>query len=347
MMIPRIASLALATPPFEIRQQDVAAAAAAVFADRPEVFERLRPIYANAGIQTRYSCVPLEWYTQPHGWRERHEIYVESSLELLERAANRCLAESGIPAEMVDGIVTVSTTGIAAPSLEARLMQRIGFRPDLQRLPVFGLGCAGGVLGLSRTAALARANPEQYWLFLVVELCGLTFRAGDKSNANIVATALFGDGAAATLISCRAQGPAIADWGEHTWPDSLDVMGWEISDDGFGVIFSRDIPSLVRRQFREAAQRFLTDSNLSLDDISAFAMHPGGAKVIGALEEALGPLVPGLETSRSVLRRFGNMSAATVMFVLRELLARGSAGRMMLGALGPGFTAAFALLELD
>ncbi|MDH3231133.1 MAG: type III polyketide synthase [Alphaproteobacteria bacterium] len=345
--IPHIASLAVAVPPLEIRQQEVAAAAGSVFSGRSETFERLRPIYKNAGIEKRYSCVPLSWYLQPHGWRERHDIFVESAIDLLRRAATDCLEQANVEVAQVDGIVVVSTTGMTAPSLDARLMEHMNFRRDVQRLPAFGLGCAGGVLGLSRTAALARADPSSHWLFLVVELCGLTFRSGDQSNSNIVATALFGDGAAAALVSCDAEGPAITASGEHTWPGSLDVMGWQIEDDGFGVLFSRDIPALVRGRFREATGSFLAAHGHTLDDIDALVMHPGGAKVIDALQEALGAPHDALDTARSVLREYGNMSAATILFVLHRVLASDQRGRMLLGALGPGFTAGFAILERD
>jgi len=338
-------NLTVAVPQVEIRQQDVAAAARAVFSGRAATFERLRPIYANAGIERRYSSVPLSWYLEPHGWRERHDIFVKSAVDMLEKAASTCLEQAGIDAATVDGIVVVSTTGMTAPSLDARLMDRMEFRRDVKRLPVFGLGCAGGVLGLARTAALARADPGSVWLLLVVELCGLTFRSRDQSNSNIVATALFGDGAAAALISCDGDGPRIMASGEHTWPGSLDVMGWHVEDDGFGVLFSRDIPALVRDRFRAATDAFLAGQGRTLDDIDLFVMHPGGAKVIDALQDAL-DLSPGaLDVSRSILREHGNMSAATVLFVLERVLGSGARGRMLLGALGPGFTAGFAILE--
>jgi alkylresorcinol/alkylpyrone synthase len=331
----------------EIRQQDVALAAASVFSGRPDTFARLRPIYENAGIDRRYSAVPLSWYLQPHGWRERHDLFVESAVDLLRTAATDCLNQANVEAGQIDGIVVVSTTGMTAPSLDARLMESMDFRRDVQRLPVFGLGCAGGVLGLSRTAALARADPGSRWLFLVVELCGLTFRSGDQSNSNIVATALFGDGAAAALISCAMEGPAITASGEHTWPGSLDVMGWQVEDDGFGVLFSRDIPTLVRQRFRDAADEFLAANGHTLDDIDALVMHPGGAKVLDALQEALGASAGALDSARSVLREHGNMSAATILFVLHRVLAGKQPGRMLLGALGPGFTAGCAILEQD
>lgn len=343
--MPHLQSLAVTVPSVEIRQQDVAAAAGAVFSGRPDTFERLRPIYANAGIERRYSSVPLSWYLEPHGWRERHDLFVKSAVDLLQRAATACLAQAGVDVARVDGIVVVSTTGMTAPSLDARLMERMDFRRDVRRLPVFGLGCAGGVLGLSRTAALARADPGSLWLLLVVELCGLTFRSRDQSNSNIVATALFGDGAAAVLISCDADGPKLIASGEHTWPGSLDVMGWQVEDDGFGVLFSRDIPALVRARFREATDTFLAGQGHTLDDIDCFVMHPGGAKVIDALQDALCLSSGELDASREILREHGNMSAATILFVLHRVLTQGARGRMLLGALGPGFTAGFAILE--
>jgi len=340
-----LVSLATAVPSHEIRQNDIALAAEAVFADRAETFRRMRPIYGNAGIGKRHSCVPLEWYGQQHGWPERHSLFVDNALDLLQCAAEDCLVRAGCAPERVDGIVVVSTTGMTAPSLDARLMERMPFRRNVQRLPVFGLGCAGGVLGLARTAALARANPGQKWLLLVVELCGLTFRPSDQSNSNIVATAIFGDGAAAALLSTDGDGPRLTASGEHTWPGTLDVMGWHVEDDGFGVLFSRDIPSLVRRDFRAAVDGFLASAGSGLDGIGSFVLHPGGMKVVDALEEALDLPQATLDTARAVLRNYGNMSAATVLFVLERALAARQPMPMLIGALGPGFTAGFAMLE--
>jgi alkylresorcinol/alkylpyrone synthase len=240
----------------------------------------------------------------------------------------------------------VSTTGIATPSLDARLMELLPFRRDLQRLPVFGLGCAGGVTGLARAAALARATPGSKVLLLVVELCGLTFRAQDLTKSNIIATALFGDGAAAALLSTAGSGARVEGWGEHTWPQSLDVMGWEIKDDGLGVLFSRDIPTLVRDELRGATDRFLARHNLNRLDLAGYVCHPGGAKVLDALEDAFELPRGALAHARATLRDYGNMSAVTVLFVLERLLpARPRAGRYLMSALGPGFTASFALLE--
>ena len=303
------------------------------------------PVYDNAGIECRYSSVPVDWFDNPKDWRERSGLFVDSATDLLEEAAHRCLTNVGMTPKDVDGILVASTTGIATPSLDALLLERMPFRRNVQRLPVFGFGCAGGVLGLARAAALSKAAPGEIWLFLVVELCVPTFRADDKSKSNIIATALFGDGAAAALVSCGNTGPALTAWGEHTWPDSLDVMGWRIEADGLGVLFSRDIPTLVREKLRPEVEIFLRGQGLNTSDINAWLFHPGGVKVLDALEEGFDLPANGLDHARAVLRNYGNMSAATVMFVLERALSDGADGRLLAGALGPGFTAGFLLLD--
>lgn len=347
---PSLLSLATAVPPIVLNQSDVVDRATSLFDGRRSDIDRLLPVFENAGIATRYSCVPLDWYERPHGWSERNRLYIDNALELLKQAATEALASAGCRPADIDALVIVSTTGIATPSLDAHLIGRLGLRPDVVRLPIFGLGCAGGVLGLARAAALARAMPGARILFLVVELCALTFRKTDQSKSNIIAAALFGDGAAAALIG--PAGDAVGDdvlvlgeSGEHTWPDSLDVMGWHVEDDGLGVLFSRDIPTLVRGQFREVADRFLAHHALLRSDIDAFVCHPGGAKVINALEDALEIPAGHLDAARDVLRQYGNMSAATVLFVLQRALRANRPRRALLSALGPGFTAAFMTLE--
>lgn len=344
---PRLLSLATAVPQFRIAQDDVKAFGKFIFADRGSAFERLLPVYDNAGIETRYSCAPLEWLGGHKGWRDRDRLYIDTSVDLLEQAAVKCLDAAGLTPEEVDGIVVASTTGIATPSLDALLMERMAFRRDLQRLPVFGFGCAGGVLGLARAAALSKAAPGERWLFLVVELCSLTFRPGDHSKSNIIATALFGDGAAAALVACGGEGLKMSGWGEHTWPDSLDVMGWRVEDDGLGVLFSRDIPTLVREKLRPEMEVFLQRNGLTVGEIAKWLFHPGGVKVLDALEDGFDVPRGGFAHARSVLRNFGNMSAATVMFVLEQALENGVSGKMVAGALGPGFTAGFLLLDAD
>ena len=344
-MTPRLLAIATAVPPHRIEQRDIAAFCETLFAGAFSDFGRMRGAYENAAIETRYACAPLEWYAEPHGLAERSRLFLDNALMLIERAAVKALGRAGLDAGAIDAIITVSSTGIVTPSLDARLMERMPFRRDVQRLPIFGLGCAGGVLGLNRAAALARATPGSRVLLLVVDLCTLTFRAADRSKSNVIATALFGDGAAAAIVSSEGDGVAITGWDEYCWPHSLDVMGWTIVDDGFGVLFSRDIPTLVRDEMRPAAIRALARQGLALADIDEFVCHPGGAKVVEALEAVFGLDEGALGHTRAILAEYGNMSAPTVLFVLERALAEGHRARRLVTALGPGFTAAFATLE--
>jgi alkylresorcinol/alkylpyrone synthase len=342
---PRLLALTTAVPLHVLRQDEVKAAAEHVFAARGAEFARLLPVFDHAGIETRHSCVALEQYLEPQGWRTRNQTYLDHALALISVASTRALERAGVATTEVGAVVTVSTTGLATPSLDALLMEQLALPRDTVRLPIFGLGCVGGVLGMARAAALAREMRGRPVLLAVVELCALTFRVTDTSNSNIVAAALFGDGAAAAVIATEGTGPVLAEAGEYTWPDSLDVMGWRVEDDGFGVLFSRDIPALVRNRYRSALSGFLEGCGLGLDDLDGFAMHPGGVRVLEALEHALELAPDALDDSRAVLRVHGNMSAATVLFVLERMLARGAAGRLLASAFGPGFTAGFLLLE--
>ena len=341
---PRLVALKTAVPEYPVNQADAARRAAHLFYAFPEVL-RLLPVFENTGIETRYSCVPIDWYTEPHGWKERTELYLKHSVDLLERVTLDCLAEAKLLREDLDAVVVASTTGVATPSLDALLIERLGLRRDIVRLPIFGFGCAGGVFGLARAADLARAMPNSRILFLVVELCALTFRKDDLSKSNIVAAALFGDGAAGAIITSSAHGPEIGASGSYTWPNSLDIMGWEVEEDGLKARFSQSIPSLVASDFRQIANGFLRSNDVPRDSIDGFACHPGGAKVLDALEDALDLPRGGLAESRSVLRDYGNMSAATALFVLHRMRETVSSRRCLMSALGPGFSAAFLMLE--
>jgi len=350
----RLLGLATAVPAYALGQNDIKAWARKLFNGRTADIDRLLPAFDNAGIETRYSCVPLGWHGDGHGWLERNRLYLDNAVELLARAATECLEAAGLAPADVDAVVAVSTSGFATPSLDALVIERLKLRRDVARLPVFGLGCAGGVVGLARAAEMARAVPGRRVLFLVAELCGLTFRDHDSSKSNVIATVLFGDGAAAALLATdggdnggvTAQAPRLSRAGEHTWPDSLDVMGWNIADDGFGVLFSQDIPSLVTREMPAVLDAYLAVQGLSLSDYDGFVCHPGGAKVVAALEQVFGLTPGGLEHPRGVLRDYGNMSAATVMFVLRRCIADCRPGRYLMSALGPGFSVGFLTLDV-
>src|SRR5256714_1340835 len=269
---PRLNVLKTAVPPYPVDQGHAARRAALLFEGHPEVL-RLLSVFDNTGIEPRYSCVPIEWYTRAHGWKERTELYLKNSVDLLEKVALDCLAEARLQREDIDAIVVASTTGIATPSLDALLIERLRLRRDIVRLPIFGFGCAGGVFGLARAADMARAMPGSRILFLVVELCALTFRKDDLSKSNIVAAALFGDGAAGAIISAVGDGPKIGMSGSYTWPNSLDIMGWEVEEDGLKARFSQSIPTLVASDFRQVATTFMRSNDIARKSIDAFACH--------------------------------------------------------------------------
>jgi alkylresorcinol/alkylpyrone synthase len=342
-------AVALAYPPYTFRQEEVLAKAQAVFGHKPELMQRMAKSYGNAGVRQRQSCVPLEWYAEPHGWPERMRLFEDHALKLLTDAAREALKKAGVKAQDIAATVTVSSTGIVTPSLDSLLQEPLGLLPTVQRLPVFGLGCAGGVIGLARAAAMARAMPGQWILFLCAELCGLTFRQADDSKANIIGTTIFGDGAAALLLRADDGAGAlarIAAWGEHTWPQSRDIMGWRVEDDGLGVVFSRSIPNLVRDQMRQVTDTFLAAHGLNQADLAGMIVHPGGEKVLEALEACYDLPAGGLSDAREVLAAHGNMSAVTVLAVLDRAVARGAKGRHLMTALGPGFSAGMCLMDL-
>lgn len=339
-------SLATTTPPNVLDQNVALAAARELMAHEFRDFERMTSVFANAGIACRQLARPVGWYLEPHDFTERTAVYLEVALDLFVAAAHQALADAGLAAEAVDTIVTVSSTGIATPSLDARALGRMGFRSDVARVPVFGLGCAGGVSGLGLAAKLARATPGSTVLFVAVELCSLTLRAAAVDKADIVAAALFGDGAAACIIRTGDEGIVqITGSAEKTWPDTLDIMGWQMEASGFGVVLNRGIPAFARRHLAEAMAQMLEPQGLRIGDIDRFICHPGGAKVVDAMETALALNQGSLDHEREVLRLHGNMSAPTALFVLDRVRADELPPVAVLTALGPGFTTSTVTLK--
>jgi alkylresorcinol/alkylpyrone synthase len=335
----KFVSIATAVPPYCIEQREVAAAAHRGFAARYSDFERLARVFESSGIVRRYAVRPLDWYFGHLGWPERSAAYLDGGVELFIDATTKALNAAGMLADEVDTVVTISSTGIATPTLEARAAVRLGFRADIERVPVFGLGCAGGVAGLSIASRLAQSSPGNVVLVVAIELCTLAFRLDELTKANIVATALFGDGAAACIL--RAGGTGIAEVemsGQHMWPDTLNIMGWSVDPAGFGVIFDRAIPPFAEERMVPAVTRILDDAGLTLSDIGRLACHPGGTKVVEALERAFSLPHRTLDHERAVLADYGNMSAPTAFFVLERLIRGGLPPRTLLTALGPGFS---------
>lgn len=336
----QLLSLATSLPPYVIHQGVAAAVAHQAFAKRYPEFDQLRPVFDNAGIRTRRGVRPIEWYLEDRGWPERTAVFLEGAGELFCAAARDAIDQAGLTPDEIDTIVTVSSTGIAAPSLEARAAIRMGFRADVERIPIFGLGCAGGVSGLAIASRLAQARPGTNVLLVAVEICTLAFRLDKLTKANIVATALFADGAAACVLRAGEGGLAeIEASAEHLWPDTLGIMGWDVDPQGFGVIFDRDIPPFAEKHFEPAMAAMLGKAGLASEDVDRFVFHPGGVKVLQALESALWLGQGALDHERDVLSECGNMSAPTALFVLKRVVDAGLPDRIALGALGPGFTA--------
>lgn len=339
-------SIATAVPPHRVEQAEAKERARRAFGGNKALFDRLASVFDNAGIAARHVVADPSWYEERHGWADRNHIYLEATESLFEEAASRAIERSGLAPHDIDGVVTVSTTGIATPSLEARVGPRLGLRSDVRRVPMFGLGCAGGVSGLATAARLANADPGSKWLLVAVETCSISIRLDSDDPAAVVATALFGDGAAAAVVRsgthCLAR---ITGAAEKLWPGTQRIMGWDVEDPGLAVVFDRAIPPFIEENLADAADEMLTSMGCSRADIDRFCCHPGGVKVIDAIESALDLPQGELNLEREVLHDYGNMSAPTVLFVLERLIERGLPKRVMMSAFGPGFTCSGLLLE--
>jgi alkylresorcinol/alkylpyrone synthase len=341
-----LVSLATSVPPHVFMQKDVLAAAWDGFGARFPDFGRFSSIFSNTGIIKRHGVKPFDWYLEPRGWPERTAAFLEGAEALFVDVASKALANAHLTGADIDTVVTVCSTGIATPSLEARVARRMGFRSDVARVPVFGLGCAGGASGLSIASRLAQAQPGSNVLLVTIELCSLALRHDELTKANIVAVSLFGDGAAAVVLRAGDGGAIrIENAGEHLWPDTLDIMGWSVDPVGFGVIFRRTIPEFVTANLNPAVVQILANMQMTMADIGRFVCHPGGAKVVNALESALRLDQGTLDCERQVIADYGNMSSPTVLFVLEQAIAKGLPARSLLMALGPGFTASCVALQ--
>ncbi|MGH7595270.1 MAG: type III polyketide synthase [bacterium] len=345
--MPRIINIAPAVPNNRIDQKLAVDFVCNLFSNSPLDIERLLPVFMNTCIEERYSCATLEWFKKNHSFHEKNRLYVENAIALCEKAILSALRQTDIAPQRVGHIFFVSTTGVATPSIDAHLFNKIDFSSSIRRTPIWGLGCAGGISGIARAADWLKAYPDQIALVVTVELCTLTFIRNDLSKSNFIAASLFGDGAGAVLL-CGDECPISADRtisiiasDAVTWKESLDVMGWEVNDDGLKVLFSKDIPSIVHKSAKPIIVDFLARNDLQLADISAFLSHPGGAKVIQAYQTALALPEEKTKYMWEVLQKFGNMSSATVLFVLDKFLKSDDylPGKKLLScSLGPGFS---------
>ena len=371
-----VASTATALPAHRYPQRQLAQLAAQYIGGSQHRETAVGRFFERVGVGERHLALPVEEYLQLGGMAKRSQAWLKVATALGRQTIEALLAETGLAARDIGQLTTTTVTGIAVPSLDARLMNLLPFSPSLKRVPLFGLGCLGGAAGLARTAEYLRAFPDEAAILLSVELCSLTFQADDVSVANLVSTGLFGDGAAAVLlVGARhplaskprtsapriggggprlasalrtASGPRVVSSRSVFFPDTERVMGWDVVDTGFKVVLSADVPTIVRRHVPGAVDAFLGDHGLSRADVATWVLHPGGPKVIDALEESLDLPPTALAPTREGLAAFGNLSSASVLFLLDEYRRRrapapGSYGLLM--AMGPAFCAELVLLR--
>ncbi|OEH92979.1 type III polyketide synthase [Bacillus solimangrovi] len=356
-----IASVATANPPYEVNQEDVSVLVQKIFNGKFRNLDRMLRVFEHSQIERRFVSAPLSWFSEQKSFQEKNELYIQMAVQLSEEVITRCLEADTfakkVSVEEIDAIFFVSTTGIAAPTIDAYVMNHMSFSPYVKRIPIWGLGCNGGASGLSRAMEYCKAYPEHNALVVCVELCSLTFQHGDTTKSNLIGTSLFADGAACTLIcgddsqliekmKCELI-PSFVDTQSVLMKDSLDVMGWDVQNEGLFVIFSKDIPTLVHNWFAKEVLHFLEKKDLHVGLLRTLIAHPGGQKVLDAYEESLQLKPDMLQVSRDVLRSFGNMSSATVMFVLEKIMKQSFKENDygVICALGPGFCTEFALLQ--
>lgn len=341
--------------PYRYPQDEITDAFAAVCLGADGNHALARRLHASAQVRNRHLAMPLDRYAEMSGFTESNDVFLDVGTDLGAQAIQGALEEAGLTAADVDVVVSTTVTGVAVPSLEARIAARIGLRPDVKRVPMFGLGCVAGAVGVARLHDYLLAYPDQVAVLLSVELCSLTIQRDDRSTANLVACGLFGDGAAAVVAvgAERARtlgltGPQTLDSRSHLYPDTERAMGWDVGTSGLRIVLGVEVPGLVRSYLGEDVRSLLADHDLTVDDVTGWVSHPGGPKVIEAIQEELGLPDDALEMTWNSLADIGNLSSASVLHVLRDTLAKrspepGTTGLLM--AMGPGFCSELVLLR--
>jgi alkylresorcinol/alkylpyrone synthase len=348
--MPFIAAAAKIDLPNKTDQQEVKKQAMEMFSVNFPEANRLIFAFDNTEIKTRNFCQPLSYYTKQNTFEERNNEYIRSTLTYSVQAIEDCVIKAGIAKEAITDIVFVSTTGLATPSMDALIINKLRLNPHINRIPVFGLGCGGGVSGMAKANTLAKANPDAIVLLVAVELCSLTLIKSDYSKSNFIGSSLFSDGIAACIIKGdnhpNNTGVNYVTASSKLYYDSLDVMGWEFQDTGFKVLFSKDIPTFINEHIKEDIDQFLAKHNLELSDIKNFVFHPGGKKVLDAYTDALKVEGDFMQKTREVMNGYGNMSSATVLYVLEKFMNEGfEDGYALMLAMGPGFSSEMVLLK--
>ena len=361
--MPYIVSIGEAVPKNVIEQQQAKEFAKEIFTHSFRDIERLLQAFQNGQIEKRQIVQPIEWYKQEHSFSEKNKVYIEAATTLGVEAIKNCLTNSiflkdEVNVQEIEAIFLISSTGISTPSMEARIMNQLPFSPHTKRIPIWGLGCAGGASGLSRAYEYCLAYPKAKVLVITIELCSLTFQRNDLSKSNFIGTSLFADGVACALL-CGDQSnlrsshkknasPKILATQSTLMPQSLDVMGWEMKKGGLHVIFSKDIPTIVENWLKPNVAEFLDSQGIEMANIDHFIAHPGGRKVLEAYVNALHIPDSMTEISLDVLKNFGNMSSVTILFVLRRYMELAKTGDMALvTALGPGFSSELLALRWE
>ena len=351
----RIAAVGRALPPHFYDQATLLGALKKRWSLKHLNLERLERLHRNVLVGGRHLALPIEEYDGLTTWGRANDAWIRVAQEVGEAAVRDALARAGLAAGEVDALIFVTVTGVATPSIDARLMNRLALPPRVKRMPIFGLGCVAGAAGIARAADYVRAYPDQVALLLSVELCSLTIQRQDLSIPNLIASGLFGDGAAAVLVvgdERQADGPRIVGSRSIFYRDSERVMGWDISEDGFRIVLSADVPQVVRDHLREDVDDFLGEHGLTRRDIASWVCHPGGPKVLEAMEETLELPEGALAVTWKSLREVGNLSSTSVLMVLGDTMDSQRDGRRpppgscgMLLAMGPGFCSELVLLE--
>jgi alkylresorcinol/alkylpyrone synthase len=344
-----IVATATAVPPYQMTREATKQAMQQVFQLDARRMAAVLSIFDNAQVERRYSVFPIEYMLRPRSLSRTNAEYQEHAIALARQVAQDCLAQAGVQPAEVDILISVSCTGYIIPSLDAYLIGDMGFRPDVRRLPITELGCVGGAMALSRARELVCAFPGATALVITVELPTLTLQRDDHSPANLISCALFGDGAAAALVTSRDMpGAQILDTTAHFFPNSLGAMGFDLRDGGFHMVLSRDVPDLIRDGIGQIITTFLARHGLTLEQLAAFLLHPGGKKILNDLEQRLGIAREKTAPSWEVLRDYGNLSSATLLFVLREWLTNrrpGAGAYGLMAGFGPGLSAELLLLR--
>jgi len=349
--MPSIAAVSKIEFPYKIAQQEVKEQAQIMFSkDFPQT-NRLIFAFDNTEIITRNFCKPLSFYTSNTTFEQRNNEYISTALDYSVQAIEDVVRKAGINKEDITDILFISTTGLATPSMDALIINKMRLNPHIRRMPLWGLGCAGGVSGMAKASAVAIANPDAVVLLVAVELCSLTLIKNDYSKSNFIGSSLFSDGVAACIIKGdnvnSDKSVTYFDASSKLYYDSLEVMGWEFQDTGFKVLFSKDIPTFINEHVLEDITGFLSKHNLQLSDIKNFIFHPGGKKVLDAYIDALAVGNSFLQKTREVMNDNGNMSSVTVLYVLEKFLEQGyEDGYGLMMAMGPGFSSEMVLLKM-